>query len=99
MAVFICLLYLQSPSNNGFEFVPLVECFNLLFCDCKLKKKCLSIFFSGNKQFCSWDVASYSLGSTTDGYSILQSSVRRERNSDVFCIQFQNGKSFQGKIL
>lgn len=48
--------------------------------------------FSGNKQFCSWDVASYSLGSTTDGYSILQSTVGRESNSDVFCIQSQNGE-------
>ncbi|XP_070819585.1 tectonic-1 [Chaetodon trifascialis] len=45
---------------------------------------------SGNKQLCSRDVASYSLRSTIDGYSELQSSVRKETNYDVFCIQTQN---------
>ncbi|XP_039669735.1 tectonic-1 [Perca fluviatilis] len=45
---------------------------------------------SGTKQLCSRDVASYSLASTTDGYSELQSSVRKETNSDIFCIQSQN---------
>lgn len=55
--------------------------------------------FSGNKKLCSRDVASYSLGSTIDGYSILQSSVQRESHSDVFCIQSQNGESFSRKTL
>ncbi|XP_076595988.1 tectonic-1 [Chaetodon auriga] len=45
---------------------------------------------SGNKQLCNRDVASYSLRSTIDGYSELQSSVRKETNYDVFCIQTQN---------
>ncbi|XP_031733485.1 tectonic-1 isoform X1 [Anarrhichthys ocellatus] len=45
---------------------------------------------SGKKQLCSNDVATYSLGSTIDGYSELQSSVRKETNYDVFCIQSQN---------
>ncbi|XP_070769726.1 tectonic-1 [Enoplosus armatus] len=45
---------------------------------------------SGSKQLCSRDVASYSLRSTIDGYSELQSSVQKETNYDVFCIQSQN---------
>ncbi|XP_045886798.1 tectonic-1-like isoform X2 [Micropterus dolomieu] len=45
---------------------------------------------SGNKQLCSRDVASYSLGSAIDGYSELQSSVQKETNYDIFCIQSQN---------
>ncbi|XP_068570287.1 tectonic-1 isoform X2 [Cebidichthys violaceus] len=45
---------------------------------------------SGKKQLCSNDVATYSLGSTIDGYSELQSSVRKEANYDVFCIHSQN---------
>ncbi|XP_074503945.1 tectonic-1 [Sebastes fasciatus] len=45
---------------------------------------------SGEKQLCSHDVASYSLRSTVDGYSELQSSVRKETNYDIFCIQSQN---------
>lgn len=49
---------------------------------------------SGNKQLCSRDVASYSLGITIDGYSELQSSVQKETNYDVFCIQSQSGESF-----
>ncbi|KAK9517618.1 hypothetical protein VZT92_022971 [Zoarces viviparus] len=45
---------------------------------------------SGKKQLCSNDVATYSLESRIDGYSELQSSVRKETNYDVFCIQSQN---------
>ncbi|XP_019966025.2 tectonic-1 isoform X1 [Paralichthys olivaceus] len=45
---------------------------------------------SGNKQLCSCNVASYSLRSTIDGYSELQSSVRKETNHDIFCVQSQN---------
>ncbi|KAM7417068.1 hypothetical protein PAMA_016938 [Pampus argenteus] len=45
---------------------------------------------SGNKQLCIRDVASYSLKSTTDGYSELQLSVQKERNYDIFCIHTQN---------
>uniref|UniRef100_H3C1R3 Tectonic family member 1 n=1 Tax=Tetraodon nigroviridis TaxID=99883 RepID=H3C1R3_TETNG len=52
---------------------------------------CLVDSVGSNQQFCSREVASYSLGSTIDGYSILQSSVRRESNSDVFCVQSHNG--------
>uniref|UniRef100_UPI0037E71082 tectonic-1 n=1 Tax=Semicossyphus pulcher TaxID=241346 RepID=UPI0037E71082 len=45
---------------------------------------------SGNKQLCSRDVASYSLRSKIDGYSEIQSSVKKETNYDVLCIQSQN---------
>nr|XP_046262426.1 tectonic-1 [Scatophagus argus] len=45
---------------------------------------------SSNKRLCSRDVASYSLGMTIDGYSELQSSVQKDTNYDVFCIQSQN---------
>lgn len=50
-------------------------------------------FCSGSKQLCSHDVAYYSLRSTIDGYSELQSSVQKETNYDIFCIQSQNRKS------
>lgn len=52
---------------------------------------CSLISVGGNKQSCSWDVASYSLGITKDGYAKLQSSVQRETSSDLFCVQSQNG--------
>lgn len=52
------------------------------------------LFFSGNKQLCSREVASYSLVSTIDGYSTLQSSIQRESHTGVFCIQSQNGELF-----
>ncbi|XP_042349796.1 tectonic-1-like [Plectropomus leopardus] len=45
---------------------------------------------SGPKQLCSHDVASYSLGTTMDGYSELQSAVRKETNYDIFCIYSQS---------
>lgn len=48
---------------------------------------------SVNKQLCSRDVASYSLRIKIDGYSELQSSVKKETNSDIFCIHSQNRKS------
>ncbi|XP_026186373.1 tectonic-1 isoform X2 [Mastacembelus armatus] len=54
-----------------------------LFTDCSVRT------VSGNKQLCSYDVASYTLGRTTDGYSELQSSVRKEISYDIFCIQSQ----------
>lgn len=52
---------------------------------------CSLISVSSNKQSCSWDVASYSLGISKDGYAKLQSSVQRETSSDLFCIRSQNG--------
>ncbi|CAJ1057985.1 tectonic-1-like isoform X2 [Xyrichtys novacula] len=55
-----------------------------LFTSCSLET------VSGNKQLCSRDVASYFLWSTIDGYSEIQSSVRKETNYDIFCIQSQN---------
>lgn len=48
---------------------------------------------SENQQLCSRDVASYSLGSSIDGYSELRLSVRKETSYDVFCIQSQNRES------
>ncbi|XP_070693441.1 tectonic-1 [Pempheris klunzingeri] len=52
--------------------------------------RCSTHTVSGNKQLCSHEVASYSLGSTVDGYSELQSSVHRETNYDIFCIHSRN---------
>ncbi|KAM4585668.1 tectonic-1 [Fundulus diaphanus] len=45
---------------------------------------------SGSQQLCSQDVAHYTLRTTIDGYSELQSSVQMETNYDIFCIQSQN---------
>lgn len=52
---------------------------------------CSLISVGGNKQLCSRDVASYSLGTTEDGHAKLQSSVQRETSSDFFCIWSQSG--------
>ncbi|XP_059202577.1 tectonic-1 [Centropristis striata] len=45
---------------------------------------------SGRNRLCIRDVASYSLVITIDGFSELRSSVRKETNYDVFCIQSQS---------
>ncbi|XP_058506418.1 tectonic-1 isoform X2 [Solea solea] len=52
--------------------------------------RCSVTTVSGNKQLCSPPVAAYSLGTSIYGYSELQSSVRTESTSDVFCIHSQN---------
>lgn len=49
--------------------------------------------YSGNNKMCSQDVAYYSLGSSVDGLSELHTTVQREHNYDVFCIQSLNRKS------
>ncbi|KAJ0049818.1 hypothetical protein NL108_003591, partial [Boleophthalmus pectinirostris] len=71
-------------------------------CDinCCCDKECgpeLALFTScsvntvrGSKRLCNQDVASYSLSTTIDGYSELQSSVQNDKNYDPFCIYFAN---------
>ncbi|XP_029918047.1 tectonic-1 isoform X3 [Myripristis murdjan] len=57
---------------------------------------------SGNKQLCSQDAAHYTLGSTVDGLSELHSSVQKEINNGIFCIQSHNyveGLSFAPPVL
>ncbi|KAK5613691.1 hypothetical protein CRENBAI_017631 [Crenichthys baileyi] len=56
-----------------------------LFTSCSI-----SAVRSGSKQLCSQDVAQYTLWTTVDGYSELQSSVQKETNYDILCIQAQN---------
>ncbi|KAL2100008.1 hypothetical protein ACEWY4_004402 [Coilia grayii] len=55
-----------------------------LFISCSVEK------VSVNPKLCSQDVASYSLRTTPEGYASVQSSVDREVNPDVFCIQKAN---------
>ncbi|XP_024116186.1 tectonic-1 isoform X1 [Oryzias melastigma] len=45
---------------------------------------------SDSKQLCSRDVASYALRTRVDGFSELLTSVQKETNYDVFCIQSYN---------
>uniref|UniRef100_A0A3Q4HLB4 Tectonic-1-3 N-terminal domain-containing protein n=2 Tax=Neolamprologus brichardi TaxID=32507 RepID=A0A3Q4HLB4_NEOBR len=58
--------------------------------DVPLFTSCSYPTVSGSKQMCSHDVASYSLRRAADGYSELQSSVQKETNYDIFCIESQN---------
>uniref|UniRef100_A0AAV2MKF5 Tectonic-1 n=1 Tax=Knipowitschia caucasica TaxID=637954 RepID=A0AAV2MKF5_KNICA len=53
--------------------------------------RCSTHTVRGSKRLCNQDVASYSLRTTIDGYSELQSSIQNEKNYDTFCIYFQNG--------
>ncbi|XP_042562182.1 tectonic-1 [Clupea harengus] len=55
-----------------------------LFTSCSVEKVIV------NPKLCCQDVASYSLRTSPDGYASVQSSVYREVNSDVFCIQKAN---------
>lgn len=58
--------------------------------DVPLFTSCSYPTVSGSKQMCSHDVAFYSLRRAADGYSELQSSVQKETNYDIFCIESQN---------
>ncbi|XP_076140731.1 tectonic-1 [Alosa pseudoharengus] len=55
-----------------------------LFTSCSVEKVIVS------PKLCSQDVASYSLRTSPDGYASVQSSVDREVNSGLFCIQKAN---------
>ncbi|GAA6234230.1 tectonic-1 [Lates japonicus] len=91
---------LPIPATNVDRFCPCDEDKDVCDINCCCDRQCgeeVALFtgctvstVSGNKQLCSSDVASYSLGSTVDGYSELQTSVRKETNYDIFCIQSQN---------
>ncbi|XP_041846206.1 tectonic-1 [Melanotaenia boesemani] len=65
-------------------------------CDRKCKEeeslftRCSVGSVRGSRQLCERDVASYTLRTKIDGYSELTSSVQKETNYDVFCIQSQN---------
>ena len=48
--------------------------------------------FRGGEQLCGHEVALYSLRTSVDGYSQLDTSVQKE-NQDVFCIQAFNRES------
>ncbi|KAI3352163.1 hypothetical protein L3Q82_020977 [Scortum barcoo] len=95
---------LLSPVSSVDRLCPCDEHKDVCDINCCCDKECneeVALFTScsvdmvrqacvGNKQLCSRDVASYSLGSTIDGYSELQLSVQKEMNYDIFCIQSQN---------
>ncbi|TWW55877.1 Tectonic-1 Precursor [Takifugu flavidus] len=92
---------LPAPATNVADICPCDEqrdvCDSNCCCDTAcgdhvaLFTGCSVTSVGGNKQLCSREVASYSLASTIDGYSTLQSSVQRESHTGVFCIQSQNG--------
>ncbi|KAM9356785.1 tectonic-1-like [Symphorus nematophorus] len=91
---------LLTPVTNVDSLCPCDEHKDVCDIDCCCDRDCgeeVALFtscsvgtVSGNKQLCSRDVASYSLRITVDGYSELQTSVQKETNYDVFCIQSQN---------
>eukprot|EP00064_Thunnus_orientalis_P008061 superscaffoldBa00000935_g8083 len=92
--------HLLTPVTNVARLCPCDEHKDVCDINCCCDRECseeVALFtscsvrtVSGNKQLCSRDVASYSLRSTIDGYSELQSSVQKESNYDIFCIHSQN---------
>ncbi|TNM99030.1 hypothetical protein fugu_013594 [Takifugu bimaculatus] len=92
---------LPAPATNVADICPCDEQRDMCDSNCCCDTACgdhVALFtgcsvtsVGGNKQLCSREVASYSLASTIDGYSTLQSSVQRESHTGVFCIQSQNG--------
>uniref|UniRef100_A0A8B9JTB8 Tectonic family member 1 n=1 Tax=Astyanax mexicanus TaxID=7994 RepID=A0A8B9JTB8_ASTMX len=62
-----------------------------LFTRCSVQK------VTGDPRLCSQDAALYSLRTTAEGFSAVQTSVQRQINPDVFCIQtanYEQGLSF-----
>ncbi|XP_057176534.1 tectonic-1 [Triplophysa rosa] len=62
-----------------------------LFTDCSIKT------VSSDPRLCQKDTVVYSINTTADGLSRVQSSVQQEVNPDVFCIQsanYEEGMSF-----
>ncbi|KAJ8286443.1 hypothetical protein GJAV_G00039310 [Gymnothorax javanicus] len=55
-----------------------------LFTECSVEK------LVGNTQMCTQDTARYTLSTAADGGARVQSSIKQEVNSDVFCIQTAN---------
>ncbi|MED6291378.1 hypothetical protein CHARACLAT_022978, partial [Characodon lateralis] len=92
---------IHSPVAGADRLCPCDE--NTAVCDinCCCDRECneevalftscsISAVRSGSKRLCSQDVAQYTLRTTVDGYSELQSSVQKETNYDILCIQAQN---------
>ncbi|XP_053180447.1 tectonic-1-like [Scomber japonicus] len=92
--------YLLTPVTDVSTLCPCDEHRDVCDISCCCDRQCseqVALFtscsvstVSVNKQLCSRDVASYSLRIKIDGYSELQSSVKKETNSDIFCIHSQN---------
>ncbi|CAK6977854.1 tectonic-1-like [Scomber scombrus] len=92
--------YLLTPVTDVSTLCPCDEHRDVCDINCCCDRQCseqVALFtscsvntVSVNKQLCSRDVASYSLRIKIDGYSELQSSVKKETNSDIFCIHSQN---------
>ncbi|XP_049324830.1 tectonic-1 isoform X2 [Astyanax mexicanus] len=62
-----------------------------LFTRCSVQK------VTGDPRLCTQDAALYSLRTTAEGFSAVQTSVQRQINPDVFCIQtanYEQGLSF-----
>ncbi|XP_072252391.1 tectonic-1 [Leuresthes tenuis] len=91
---------LLTPVTNVDRLCPCDEKRDMCNINCCCDRKCnkeVALFtscsvtaVSGIKQLCSYDVAYYTLRTTIDGYSELQSSVLKEANYDIFCIQSHN---------
>ncbi|KAM4625944.1 tectonic-1 [Polymixia lowei] len=91
---------LISPVTDVVRLCPCDEQRNLCDINCccdsscseevALFTSCSVVSVSRDKKLCSQVAAHYSLGSTIDGFSVLHTSVQREINYDIFCIQSQN---------
>lgn len=53
--------------------------------------------YSGDPKLCSQDAAYHSIGVSADGFAVVQTSVQREVNPDLFCIHFSNSKWMPSK--
>ncbi|KAK7922145.1 hypothetical protein WMY93_009047 [Mugilogobius chulae] len=92
--------HLLQPDTSVSSVCPCDEHKDICDLNCCCDKECgseLALFTGcsvhavrGSKRLCNQDVASYSLRTTIDGYSELQSSIQNDKNYDTFCIYFQN---------
>ncbi|XP_072292311.1 tectonic-1-like [Eucyclogobius newberryi] len=91
---------LLQPPTTVSEVCPCDEHKDMCDMNCCCDKECgpeLALFTGcsvhtvrGSKRLCNQEVASYSLRTTIEGYSELQSSIQNDKNYDTFCIYFQN---------
>uniref|UniRef100_A0A8C6WHL2 Tectonic domain-containing protein n=1 Tax=Neogobius melanostomus TaxID=47308 RepID=A0A8C6WHL2_9GOBI len=92
--------HLLQPTTSVAEVCPCDENRDICDMNCCCDRECgleVALFTDcsvhtvrGSEKLCNREVASYSLATTIDGFSELQSSVQNEKNYDTFCIYSHN---------
>ncbi|XP_056130764.1 tectonic-1-like [Lampris incognitus] len=93
---------LLTPAEEVVRWCPCNEQINVCDINCCCDSDCseeVAVFtqctidrVSGNQKLCNQVTEHHSLGSTINGYSELHTSIQRDLNYDLFCIQSQNCK-------